>query len=185
MKRAPKLSKEIVKRTLFDLLAACFERREVHSHEVDLVLPTYRNKWLRPQIEAKLQQLNLNDPIHRELYHLVRLSLELFEAVNAGKYRPGKDWPEIEPRLKRALAYFVKTGDAIPDHETYRLRRRSSGVPRPGAKGGVAAGSFRGPSPPELLSLWRSGDVLHSGNRFGISSLFWPETSVELPRMLR
>ena len=117
MKRAPKLSKEIVKRTLFDLLAACFERRQVHSHEVDLVLPTHRNKWLRPQIEAKLQQLNLNDAIHRELYHLVGLSLELFEAVDAGKYRPGKDWPEIEPRLKRALAYFVRTGDAIPDHE--------------------------------------------------------------------
>jgi len=117
MRRAPKQSKEIAKRTLFDLLAARFERREVHSDELDLVLPTHRNKWLRPEIEAKLQQLNLNDPIHRELHHLVRLSLDLFEAVDGGKYRPGKDWTEIEPRLKRALAYFVKSVDAIPDHE--------------------------------------------------------------------
>ena len=44
MKRAPKHSKEIVKRTLFDPLAACFERREVYNHELDLVLPTHRNK---------------------------------------------------------------------------------------------------------------------------------------------
>ena len=117
MKRAPKQSKEAVKRTFLDLLAAWFERREVRSREIDLVLPTHRNKWLRPEIEAKLQQLNLNDPIHRELHHLVGLSLELFEAVDAGKYKPANDWSEIEPRLKRALAYFVKAGDAIPDHE--------------------------------------------------------------------
>ncbi len=117
MKRSPKNPKPVVKRTVFDLLAACFERRELHPHELDLVLPTHRNKWLRPEIEAKLLQLNQNDPIHRELHHLVTLSLDLFEAVDAGKYKPGKDWPEIEPRLKRALAYFVRTGDAIPDHE--------------------------------------------------------------------
>jgi hypothetical protein len=117
MKHAPKHSKKIVKRTLFDLLAAFFERREVHSDELDLVLPTHRNKWFRPEIEAKLKQLNLKDPIHRELHHLVGLSLDLFEAVDARKYRPGKDWVEIEPRLKRALAYFVKSEDAIPDHE--------------------------------------------------------------------
>jgi hypothetical protein len=117
MKHAPKHSKAIVKRTLLDFLAGCFEKREMHNHEIDLVLPTHRNKWLRPEIEAKLQQLNLNDPIHRELHHLVGLSLDLFDAVDADKYRPGKDWPEIEPRLKRALAYFVRSGDAIPDHE--------------------------------------------------------------------
>jgi hypothetical protein len=117
MKRAPKHSKEVVKRTWLDLLVACFETREVDPTEIDLVLPTHRNKWLRPEIEAKLEQLNLNDAIHRELHHLVGLSLELFEAVDNGEYRPGKDWPEIELRLKRALAYFVRTGDAIPDHE--------------------------------------------------------------------
>ena len=117
MKRAPKQSKEAVKRTFLDLLAAWFERREVHSREIDLVLPTHRNKWLRPEIEVKLQQLNLKDRIHRELHHLVGLSLELFEALDAGKYKPGNDWSEIEPRLKRARAYFVKAGDAIPDHE--------------------------------------------------------------------
>jgi len=92
MKRAARHSNHIVKRTLLDFLVACFERREVHSHEIDLVLPTHRNKWLRPEIEAKLQQLNLNDPIHRELHHLVVLSLELFDAVDAGKYKPGNDW---------------------------------------------------------------------------------------------
>ena len=117
MKRAPKHPKEVVKRTWLDLLAGYFEKREVHPHELDLVLPTHRNHWLRPEIEAKLQQLNLKDPIHHELHHLVRLSLDLFEAVDAGKYKPGKDWREVEPRLKRALAYFVRTGDAIPDHE--------------------------------------------------------------------
>src|SRR5262245_20652765 len=112
-----KHSKEGVKRTLLDLLASYFETREVGSTEIDLVLPTHRNNWLRPEIEAKLQQLNLHDPVHRELHHLVRLSLDLFTAVDSGQYRPGKDWAEIEPRLKRALAYFVKNGDAIPDHE--------------------------------------------------------------------
>jgi hypothetical protein len=117
MKPAPKRSKEVVKRTVFDWLTACFETREVDPQEIDLVWPTHRNKWLRPEVEAKLKQLNLNDPIHRELHHLVSLSLDLFDAVDAGRYQPGKDWPEIEPRLKRALAYFVKSGDAIPDHE--------------------------------------------------------------------
>jgi hypothetical protein len=117
MKPAPKRSKEGVKRTVFDWLMACFETREVDSKEIDLVRPTHRNKWLRPEVEAKLTQLNLNDPIHRELHHLVSLSLDLFDAVDAGQYQPGKDWLEIEPRLKRALAYFVRSGDAIPDHE--------------------------------------------------------------------
>ncbi len=117
MKPAPKHSKEGVKRTVFDWLAACFETRVVDPQEIDLVWPTHRNKWLRPEVEEKLKQLNLNDPIHRELHHLVTLSLDLFDAVDAGRYQPGKDWPEIEPRLKRALAYFVKSSDAIPDHE--------------------------------------------------------------------
>jgi len=117
MKPARKRSKEVVKRTVFDWLTACFETREVDPQEIDLVWPTHRNKWLRPEVEAKLRQLNLNDPIHRELHHLVSLSVDLFDAVDVGRYQPGKDWPEIEPRLKRALAYFVKSGDAIPDHE--------------------------------------------------------------------
>ena len=75
MKPAPKRSKEVVKRTVFDWLTACFETREVDPQEIDLVWPTHRNKWLRPEVEAKLKQLNLNDPIHRELHHLVSLSL--------------------------------------------------------------------------------------------------------------
>src|ERR1700745_380913 len=107
MKRSPKQSKEVVKRTLLDLLVACFETREVGPTEIDLVLPTHRNKWLRPEIEAKIEQLNLNNPIHRETPYLGGLSLDLFEAVDTGQYRPGRDWPEIELRLKRALAYFV------------------------------------------------------------------------------
>jgi hypothetical protein len=117
MKPTPKRSSEIVNRTVFDWLTACFETRVVDAREIDLVWPTHRNKWLRPEIEEKLKQLNLNDPIHLELHHLVNLSLDLFDAVDARLYQPGKDWPEIEPRLKRALAYFVKSGDAIPDHE--------------------------------------------------------------------
>jgi hypothetical protein len=117
MKPVHNTSKAVVKRTVFDWLIACFEKREVNLQEIDLVWPTHRNQWLRPEVEAKLKQLNPNDPVHRELHHLVQLSLDLFGAVDAGQYPPGKDWPEIEPRLKRALAYFVKSGDAIPDHE--------------------------------------------------------------------
>jgi len=117
MKPATKHSSEVVNRTVFDWLTACFETRLVDPQEIDLVWPTHRNKWLRPEVEVKLKQLNLNDPIHRELHHLVNLSLDLFDAIDTGIYQPGKDWPEIEPRLKRALAYFVKSGDAIPDHE--------------------------------------------------------------------
>lgn len=106
-----------VKRTVIDLLTAYFEKREVCNRAIDLLLPTHRNNWLRPQVEAKLGLLNLHDPIHRELNHLVSLSLDLFSAVDAGTYQPGPDWSEVEPRLKRALAYFVQGSDAIPDHE--------------------------------------------------------------------
>jgi hypothetical protein len=101
---------------MFDLLFALFESREVDAKEIDLLLPTHRNDWLRPQVIAKLQQLHLEDQVHRELHRLVNLSLDLLEATDTGRYRPARDWQEIEPRLKRALAYFVKGGDAIPDH---------------------------------------------------------------------
>ena len=103
-------------RTVLDLLQAFFEVREVDPKEIDLLLPTHRNDWLRPQINTKLQMLNLNDSIHRELQHLVTLAMDLLHSVDTGTYKPGPDWPDIEPRLKRALAYFVKSGDAIPDH---------------------------------------------------------------------
>ncbi len=117
MNTGSKKPKAPANRTFIDLLTSLFESREVHHKEIDLLQATYRNDWLRPEVEAKLTQLNLHDPIHRELDHLVRLCLELFSAVEKGKYRPGKDWAEIEPRLKRALAYFVRGKDAIPDHE--------------------------------------------------------------------
>jgi hypothetical protein len=113
----PNHPKPVPNRSVLDLFLALFERRDVDQKELDLLLPTHRNNWLRPQAEAKLRQLNPDDPIHRELHRLVTLCLNLFIAVDAERYQPGKDWLEIEPRLRRALAYFVKQYDAIPDHE--------------------------------------------------------------------
>jgi hypothetical protein len=102
-------------RMLVDLLAY-FEVRTVTARELDLVRPTHENGWLRPQIEAKLERLHPTCPDHRELRHLVTLSLELLTAADSGRFKPGPGWEQVEPRLLRALAYFVREGDAIPDH---------------------------------------------------------------------
>ena len=95
---------------------AYFEERVVTPREIELLWPTHRNGWLRPQIEDKLGQLHPHCPDHRQLHRLVTLCLDLLTAVDEGRFEPGPDWPEVEPRVLRALAYFLKEGDAIPDH---------------------------------------------------------------------
>jgi len=92
-----------------------FEVRSVCAKEVDLIKPTHRNGWLRPQIEAKLASLHPHCPDHRELSRLVNVSLDLLAAVEAGRFDPGPDWSKLEPRLLRALAYLLSAYDAIPD----------------------------------------------------------------------
>lgn len=83
---------------------------------VDLLLPTLRNQWLRPQVEEKLATLDRSRPLEADLHRRVSLALALFEAVEAGRYRKPDNWEELSPWLSRALAYFIKNGDAIPDH---------------------------------------------------------------------
>jgi uncharacterized membrane protein YkvA (DUF1232 family) len=100
---------------LADFLAY-FEVRTVTTREIDLLRPTHDNGWLRPQVEAKLQNLHPTCPDHRELRRLVELSLDLLTAVDTGRFHPGPHWAKVEPKLLRALAYFVRDGDAIPDH---------------------------------------------------------------------
>jgi hypothetical protein len=100
---------------LTDLLAF-FEVRNVPAREIDLVRPTHRNGWLRAEIEAKLEKLHPTCPDHQELRRLVLLCLDLLTAVDHKQFDPGPDWAQVEPRLLRALAYFVRAGDAIPDH---------------------------------------------------------------------
>jgi hypothetical protein len=95
---------------------AYFEERIVSARELDLLVPMHRNRWLRPQIEAKMAGLNPADPIQHELGRLVSLCLDLLEAVDAGVYRKPSHWAQIEPWLRRSLAYFVNQHDAIPDH---------------------------------------------------------------------
>lgn len=102
-------------RMLADLLAF-FEVRQVTAKEIDLVRPTHRNGWLRVEIEAKLAKLHPTCPDHQELRRLVLLCLDLLTAIDQKRFDPGEDWAELEPRLLRALAYFVRAGDAIPDH---------------------------------------------------------------------
>jgi len=107
--------KSVLGRFLLDVLAY-FEVRSVSPEEMDLVRPSHDNGWLRPEIEAKLARLHPACPDHLELARLVRTSLEVLEAVDAGRFDPGPAWPHVERRLLRALAYFVREGDAIPDH---------------------------------------------------------------------
>jgi hypothetical protein len=95
---------------------AYFEKRMVTEEEVELLRPSLENGWLRAEIEAKLARLRPDCPDHVELRRLVGLSLELLEAVDGGRYDAGPFWAEVEPRVLRALAYFVREGDAIPDH---------------------------------------------------------------------
>jgi Fe-S oxidoreductase len=102
--------------TLLGRFLAHFEVRNVCSKEVALIKPTHRNGWLRPQIEAKLSRLHPECPDHRELRRLVNRSLDLLVAVEEGRFDPGPDWAEVEPRLLRALAYLLSAEDAIPDH---------------------------------------------------------------------
>ncbi|MBK9139864.1 MAG: hypothetical protein IPM17_14030 [Verrucomicrobia bacterium] len=101
---------------LFQFALEYFEQRIVCLRAVELLLPSHRNKWLRPEVESKLACLDLTIPLHAELDRLVRLSLALLEAVDAGTYRKPRNWAELDPWLRRALAYFVKSEDAIPDH---------------------------------------------------------------------
>lgn len=101
---------------LFGFVFAWLEERFVCSREIDLLLPTHRNRWLRPEVEAKLATLSLDRPLEADLHRRATQALELFEAVDAGEYTPPENWPELAPWLSRALAYFVKNGDAIPDH---------------------------------------------------------------------
>jgi hypothetical protein len=101
---------------IFQFALEYFEQRIVCLKSIELLLPTHRNRWLRPEVEAKLACLDLRNPLHAELDRLVRLSLALLEAVDAGAYRPPRNWAELDPWLRRALAYFVKSQDAIPDH---------------------------------------------------------------------
>ncbi len=102
-------------RCLAELLAY-FEVRTVTVQEIELIRPTHDNGWLRPQVEAKLASLHPQCPDHRKLRRLAVLSLDLLTAIDEGRFNPGPSWPEIEPRLLRALAYFVRENDAIPDH---------------------------------------------------------------------
>ncbi|MFO1499104.1 MAG: hypothetical protein U1G07_12040 [Verrucomicrobiota bacterium] len=95
---------------------AFFEVRSVSIREIDLLRPTHENGWLRPEIEEKLAQLHPTCPDHLQLRRLVTLSLDLLSSVDAGHFNPGPAWPRVEPRLLRALAYFVRGVDAIPDH---------------------------------------------------------------------
>ncbi|MCC7376775.1 MAG: hypothetical protein IT581_19100 [Verrucomicrobiales bacterium] len=101
---------------LFGFVFAWLEEREVCAKAIDLVLPTHRNGWLKPEVQTKLSTLNLDHPVQADLHRRVSQALALLEAVEAGTYRAPDDWHEMQPWLARALAYFVKNGDAIPDH---------------------------------------------------------------------
>lgn len=101
---------------LLGFLLSYFEERIVCVKAVELLLPTHRNKWLQPEVEEKLALLDPDNAVHSELARLVRLSLALVEAVDNGTYRKPRGWARMEPWLRRALAYFVKTHDSIPDH---------------------------------------------------------------------
>ncbi|MBL9137266.1 MAG: hypothetical protein JNK85_15445 [Verrucomicrobiales bacterium] len=101
---------------LFGFVFAWLEEREVCSRAIDLLLPTHRNGWLKPEVEAKLATLDLNHPVQADLHRRVTQALALLEAVESEAYQAPDDWPEMQPWLARALAYFVKNGDAIPDH---------------------------------------------------------------------
>ncbi|MCC6234696.1 MAG: hypothetical protein IT580_18785 [Verrucomicrobiales bacterium] len=101
---------------LLGFLFAWLEERVVCAKAIDLVIPTLRNRWLRPEVEAKLASLDLSLPLHVDLHRRVTLVMEMLEAIETGKYRTLDNWSEMEPWLHRAIAYFVKAGDAIPDH---------------------------------------------------------------------
>lgn len=101
---------------ILTFLVARLEERTVSQHDLDLILPTHRNGWLRPQIEGKLSTLDRSHPAQADLHHRVSVALELFEAVHAQTFAAPREWPELEPWIQRALAYFVSNTDAIPDH---------------------------------------------------------------------
>ena len=101
---------------VFGFFVAWLEKRSVCEQTLDLVRPTHLNQWLRPEVEAKLTELDLGKPVHADLHRRVRLALDLYEAVQRGAYGKPRGWREVEPRLGRALSYFVKTHEAIPDH---------------------------------------------------------------------
>ena len=100
----------------FGFFVAWMEERVVTTRAIDLVLPSLLNNWFRPEVEEKLKTLDLSNPVHADLSRRVQLALDLYEAVHKGLYRKPRGWREIEPRLGRALSYFVSNHEAIPDH---------------------------------------------------------------------
>lgn len=100
----------------FGFLVGWLEERFVCTKAIDLVLPSLLNNWFRPEVEEKLKTLDLSNPVHADLHRRVHLALDLYEAVHKGTYRKPKGWRQIEPRLGRALSYFVSNNEAIPDH---------------------------------------------------------------------
>lgn len=93
------------------------ERRRVTADDLLVIQAMHRAGWLHQEVENRLAVLDAHHPSAQELGRLCRDCVGLLRAVQEGWFDPGPEWPGIEARLVKALAYFLRGLDAIPDHE--------------------------------------------------------------------
>lgn len=93
------------------------ERRRVTADDLLVVQAMQRAGWLHQEMENRLASLDPRHPLVGELSRLCRDCVGLLKAVEDGGFNPGPDWPGVEARLVKALAYFLRGLDAIPDDE--------------------------------------------------------------------
>ncbi len=101
---------------LFSLLRGA-EVRRVSDRDLMVVDAMHDNGWLRSEVEARLALLPAGDPRAAEFARLARDCVDLFAAVDSGRFHPSPEWRRLEGPLYKALAYFLRGADAIPDDQ--------------------------------------------------------------------
>ena len=93
------------------------ELRRVTVDDLRVVQAMQQAGWLHQEVENRLAALPAQHPLAGELGRLCRDCVGLLRAVHDGRFDPGPEWPGVEARLVKALAYFLRGLDAIPDEE--------------------------------------------------------------------
>lgn len=101
---------------LFGLLRGA-EVRKVTDQDLLVIDAMHDNGWLRSEVEARLTQLNPADPQSVEFARIARDCVDLFAALDSGRFTPSPEWRSLEGPLYKALAYFLRGADAIPDDQ--------------------------------------------------------------------
>ena len=91
------------------------EIRKVTDRDLMVIEAMHDNGWLRSEVEARLAILPPADPLTPEFCRIARSCVDLFAALDSGRFQPSPQWRGLEGPLYKALAYFLRGADAIHD----------------------------------------------------------------------